>query len=319
MNRLAADKRTQVIAALVEGSSINATCRMTRVAKHTVLKLLKDLGCAAASYHDANVRNLRVRRLQCDEIWAFVGAKMKNTSAEKIEQGWGDVWTWTAIDADTKLIVSYTLGQRGAETANEFMQDVAKRVSTRIQLTTDGHRVYADAVEGAFGADIDYAMLVKLYGASNDSPESRYSPATCIGCRTGVLAGSPDPEHISTSFVERQNLSMRMGMRRFTRLTNGFSKKLENHGHAVALYFMHYNFCRVHKTLRVTPAMEAGLTDHVWTVEELVSLLHPQVGDCRPPHLAGQAINFRLRKITSLLVYLNYQFHRLLPHSEISV
>jgi IS1 family transposase len=319
MNRLAADKRTQVIAALVEGSSINATCRMTGVAKHTVLKLLKDLGCAAASYHDANVRNLRVRRLQCDEIWAFVGAKMKNTSAEKIEQGWGDVWTWTAIDADTKLIVSYTLGQRGAETANEFMQDVAKRVSTRIQLTTDGHRVYADAVEGAFGADIDYAMLVKLYGASNDSPESRYSPATCIGCRTGVLAGSPDPEHISTSFVERQNLSMRMGMRRFTRLTNGFSKKLENHGHAVALYFMHYNFCRVHKTLRVTPAMEAGLTDHVWTVEELVSLLHPQVGDCRPPHLAGQAINFRLRKITSLLVYLNYQFHRLLPHSEISV
>jgi IS1 family transposase len=274
MNRLATDKRAAVIAALVEGTSINATCRMTGVAKHTVLKLLKDLGCAAAAYHNEHVRNLRVSRLQCDEIWAFVGAKMKNTSAEKIEQGWGDVWTWTAIDADTKLIVSYMLGQRGADTAQQFMQDVASRLSTRIQLTTDGHRVYADAVEGAFGADIDYAMLVKIYGASNDSPESRYSPATCIGCRTGVLAGAPDPKHISTSFVERQNLSMRMGMRRFTRLTNGFSKKLENHGHAVALYFMHYNFCRVHKTLRVTPAMEAGLTDHVWELEELIALLN---------------------------------------------
>ena len=272
MNRLHISIRSQVIAALVEGVSINATCRMTSVAKHTVLKLLKDLGCAAASYHDSHVRNLRVRRLQCDEIWAFVGAKMKNASMERIQQGWGDVWTWTAIDADTKLIVSYTLGQRGADTAKEFMEDVASRVATRIQLTTDGHRVYAEAVEGAFGADIDYAMLVKIYGASNDSPESRYSPATCIGCRTGVLAGSPDTDHISTSFVERSNLSMRMGMRRFTRLTNGFSKKLENHGHAVALYFMHYNFCRIHTTLRVTPAMEAGLTDHVWTVEELVGL-----------------------------------------------
>jgi len=214
-----------------------------------------------------------VRRLQCDEIWAFVGAKMKNTSEEKIAQGWGDVWTWTAIDADTKLIVSYTLGQRGAETAHQFMQDVASRLSTRIQLTTDGHRVYVEAVEGAFGADIDYAMLVKLYGVSNDNPESRYSPATCIGCRTGVLAGNPDPKHISTSFVERQNLSMRMGMRRFTRLTNGFSKKLENHGHAVALYFLHYNFCRVHQTLRVTPAMEAGIATHVWEIKELVALL----------------------------------------------
>ena len=274
MNRLSLDRRSDVIAALVEGSSINATCRMTGVAKHTVLKLLKDLGCAAASYHNQNVRNLRVRRLQADEIWAFVGTKMKNASEEKVvNQGWGDVWTWTAIDADTKLIVSYMLGQRGAETAKAFMQDVASRISTRIQLTTDGHRVYADAVENAFGGDIDYAMLVKIYGASNDNPESRYSPATCIGCRTGTLAGIPDPKHVSTSFVERQNLSMRMGMRRFTRLTNAFSKKLENHGHAVALYFMHYNFCRVHKTLRVTPAMEAGLTNHVWTFEDLIALL----------------------------------------------
>jgi IS1 family transposase len=273
MNCLKTERRASVVAALVEGNSINATCRMTGVAKHTVLKLLKDLGCAAASFHDKHVRNLRVRRLQCDEIWAFVGAKMKNTTMEKIEQGWGDVWTWTAIDADTKLIVGYMLGQRGADTANAFMQDIASRLSTRIQLTTDGHRVYADAVEDAFGADIDYAMLVKIYGASNDSPESRYSPATCIGCRTGVLAGNPDPKHISTSFVERSNLSMRMGMRRFTRLTNAFSKKLENHGHAVAIYFMHYNYCRVHKTLRVTPAMEAGLADHVWTIEELLALL----------------------------------------------
>lgn len=273
MNRLATDKRSQVIAALVEGTSVNATCRMTGVAKHTVLNLLRDMGCAAAAYHNANVRNLRVRRVQADEIWAFVYGKDKNLTLEQVQAGMGSVWTWTALDADTKLIISYTLGDRGADTALAFMQDVASRISNRIQLTTDGHKVYADAVEDAFGADIDYAMLVKIYGASSENPESRYSPATCIGCRTGVLAGKPDPDHISTSFVERSNLSMRMGMRRFTRLTNGFSKKLENHGHAVALYFMHYNFCRIHKTLRVTPAMEAGLTDHVWSIQELVEAL----------------------------------------------
>ena len=216
---------------------------MLGAGKHTVLRPLEDAGCACAAYHDMNVRNLQVGRVQCDEIWAFIGAKMKNTSAEKIQQGWGDVWTWTAIDADTKLIISYTIGNRGAGTAHAFMQDVASRISNRIQLTTDGHRVYAEAVEDAFGADIDYAMLVKIYGAANDNPESRYSPATCIGCRTGVLSGDPDPKHISTSYVERQNLSMRMGMRRFTRLTNGHSKKFENHGHQVALYFFHYNFC----------------------------------------------------------------------------
>lgn len=270
MNRLDISTRVQIISALVEGTSINATVRITGAAKHTILKLLEDMGCACAAYHNAKVRNLRVHRLQCDEIWAFVYGKDKNLSIEQVQAGAGSVWTWTAIDADTKLIVSYMLGDRGASTAQSFMRDVAGRITNRIQLTTDGHRVYAEAVEGAFGADIDYAMLVKIYGASNDNPESRYSPATCIGCRTGVLAGSPDPDHISTSFVERQNLSMRMGMRRFTRLTNAFSKKLENHGHMVALYFMHYNFCRVHKTLRVTPAMEAGLTDHVWTIEELL-------------------------------------------------
>jgi IS1 family transposase len=273
MNRLSTDKRTQVISALVEGTSINATSRMTGVSKHTILKLLADMGCVCASYHDANVRNLRSRRVQCDEIWSFIYGKDKNLTMEQVKAGAGSVWTWTAIDADSKLIISYTLGDRGADTAHVFMQDVASRISTRIQLTTDGHRMYAEATEAAFGADIDYAMLVKLYGASGDNPESRYSPASCIGCRTGVLAGSPDPDHISTSFVERSNLSMRMGMRRFTRLTNGFSKKIENHGHMVALYFMHYNFCRVHKTLRVTPAMEAGLADHVWTIEELLELL----------------------------------------------
>src|SRR5580698_1178346 len=274
MNRLAADKRTAVIAALVEGTSINATCRITGVAKHTVLRLLEDMGCACTAYHNAHVRNLRVRRVQADEIWAFVYGKDKNLTLEQVQAGAGSVWTWTAIDADTKLIVSYMLGDRGASTAQSFMRDVAGRIANRIQLTTDGHRIYADAVEDAFGADIDYAMLVKIYGASNDNPESRYSPATCIGCRTGVLAGRPDPDYISTSFVERQNLSMRMGMRRFTRLTNGFNKKLEKHGHMVALYFMHYNYCRIHKTLRVTPAMEAGLTDHVWEIEELIELLN---------------------------------------------
>jgi IS1 family transposase len=276
MNRLATDKRVSVISALVEGTSVNATCRITGVAKHTVLKLLKDLGCAAAVYHDTNVRNLRVRRIQADEIWAFVYGKDKNLTLEQIQAGAGSVWTCTAIDADTKLIVSYTLGDRSAATAKIFMEDVAGRIINRMQLTTDGHRVYADAVENAFGSEIDYAMLVKIYGASSENPESRYSPATCIGCRTGVLAGNPDPKHISTSFVERSNLSMRMGMRRFTRLTNGFSKKLENHGHAVALYFMHYNFCKIHQTLRVTPAMEAGITDHVWSVEELIALLEPK-------------------------------------------
>jgi len=273
MNRLPTDRKTQVISALVEGVSINATARMTGVAKHTILKLLKDMGCACAAYHNQVVRNLRVHRLQCDEIWAFVYGKDKNLSIEQVQAGAGSVWTWTALDADTKLIVSYMLGDRVASTAQSFMRDVAGRIANRIQLTTDGHRVYAEAVEDAFGAEIDYAMLVKIYGASSENPESRYSPATCIGCRTGVLAGNPDPDYISTSFVERSNLSMRMGMRRFTRLTNAFSKKLENHGHMVALYFMHYNFCRVHKTLRVTPAMEAGVADHVWDIEELIGLI----------------------------------------------
>jgi IS1 family transposase len=275
MNRMNTARRAQVIRCLIEGCSINSTVRMTGAAKHTVLKLLVDLGASCVDFLNETMVDLHCERIQVDEIWQFVGCKQKNVTAKKIERDGicGDVWTWTAIDADTKLIPCWMIGQRDAMSAHDFMVDLAGRLAGRVQLTSDGLRFYRQAVKAAFGQDIDYAMLVKIYGASNDSPESRYSPATCIGCRTGVLSGNPDPDHISTSFVERSNLSMRMGMRRFTRLTNGFSKKLENHGHMVALYFMHYNYCRIHKTLRVTPAMQSGLTDHVWELEELVSLL----------------------------------------------
>lgn len=274
MNRLPINKRVQVVSALVEGVSINATCRMTGVAKHTVLKLLEDLGCAAAAYHHRYVRGLKVRRLQADEIWAFCGAKAKNATLEQRAAGWGDVWTWVAIDADTKLVVSYLVGGRSTGWAVDFMQDCRERIIGNPQITTDAHKPYLKAVEEAFGGDANYATMHKVYGYT-EAPDSRYSPATCIGCDMKTVSGIPDPKHVSTSFVERQNLTMRMSMRRFTRLTNGFSKKLENHGHAVALNFLHYNFVRVHKTLRVTPAMEAGIADHVWSMEELVSLLEP--------------------------------------------
>ncbi len=274
MNKLNTQKRAQIIAALVEGNSINAIVRMTGAAKHTVLKLLEDVGCACAALHNRAVRNVRSARIQADEIWQFCYAKNKNVP-EKLRgvEGIVDVWTWVALDADTKLAVAYRVGNRDAVTAYEFMQDVADRVANRIQLTTDGHRVYLDAVNGAFPFNnIDYAMLVKVYGAALES-ETRYSPPQCIGCEIKPVIGRPDPKHISTSFVERQNLNMRMAMRRFTRLTNGFSKKLANHRHAVALHFAYYNFCRIHMTLRVTPAMEAGLADHPWTLEELVELV----------------------------------------------
>jgi IS1 family transposase len=271
MNQLSTTRRAQIIAALVEGNSINATCRMLGVGKHTVLRLLEDAGRACAAFHDDHVRGVRAKRIQCDEIWSFCGAKMKNVREEQVAAGWGDVWTWVGLDADSKLIVSYLVGQRGPAWAKLFMEDVALRVASRIQLTTDGLKMYGDAVEGAFGCDVDYAMLIKLYG--NNSFDTKYSPGECIGIRSAVLQGNPNPKHISTSFVERQNLSMRMGMRRFTRLTNGFSKKLENHAHQIALYFMHYNYCRIHKSLRVTPAMEARLTNHVWTIEELCGLI----------------------------------------------
>jgi IS1 family transposase len=275
MNRLSTEERTRVVAALVEGNSIRATVRMTGVAKNTVVKLLRDLGAACAKYHHDRVRHVRpARRIQCDEIWSFVGAKKKNVTPEQKQKGWGDVWTWTAIDADSKLCVSYLVGGRDAGWATEFMHDIAGRVDHRIQLTTDSHKSYLEAVEGAFGLEIDYAMLQKIYGAPNIEDQRKYSPATCIGSDMKVISGNPDPKHVSTSYVERQNLTMRMSMRRFTRLTNAFSKKVENLEHAVALHFMYYNFCRVHQTLRVTPAMECGLADHVWNLEELVELLN---------------------------------------------
>jgi IS1 family transposase len=273
MNRLSTTKRAQIVAALIEGNSVRGTCRLTGVSKDAVLKLIPELGVACRQHHNAAVRGVRTRRVQCDEVWSFCYAKEKNVPVAKEGTGAGSVWTWTAIDADSKLIISYLCGDRDASWACQFMEDLASRVTTRIQITTDGHRAYAEAVEGAFGMDVDYAMLIKLYGSSGDSPDTRYSPAACIGTRTGILSGNPDRQHISTSFVERQNLNLRMGVRRFTRLTNAFSKKFENHCHMVAIYHAYYNFCRVHQTLRVTPAMEAGLTDHIWSVTELVSLL----------------------------------------------
>jgi IS1 family transposase len=271
MNRLPNQDRVRVVAALVEGNSIRSTVRMTGVAKNTIVKLLVELGAACYAFHDQHVRGLKCKRVQCDEIWSFVGAKMKNTSEEKMAQGWGDVWTWTALCADSKLIVSYLVGQRGPRWASAFMENVASRIDSRIQITTDGHKTYADAVDGAFGMDVDYAMLIKLYGS--DSFDTKYSPGECIDTQMAILQGNSDPKHVSTSYVERQNLTMRMSIRWFTRLSNGFSKKLQNHEASVALYFMYYNFCRIHRTTRVTPAMEAGLTDHAWSIAEMVGLL----------------------------------------------
>lgn len=273
MKILKAEQRVKVLSALVEGVGINATCRMTGVAKNTVLKLLRDIGPVCSAYHDARVRNLTSKRVECDEVWSFCYAKQKNVPEEKRgEFGYGDVWTWTALDSDSKLIISYLVGLRDAGYAYEFMQDVASRLSNRVQLTTDGHKPYLEAVEGAFGIDVDYAMLQKIYGAER-AGEARYSPAKCIGTKRAAITGNPNPDHISTSYVERSNLTLRLMNRRFTRLTLGFSKKIENHVHAIALFAFHYNFCKIHKTLRVTPAMEAGLTDHVWELGELVALL----------------------------------------------
>ena len=271
MNRLPRDKQIQVVRALVEGNSIRATVRMTGVAKNTIANLLVDLGAACEAYQVEHLVNLPCKRIQCDEIWSFVGAKQKQVNAGA--QGVGDVWTWTAIDADTKLVPSWMVGDRGSDTAKRFISDLAGRLSNRVQLTTDGHKVYLNAIENAFGNDIDYAMLVKQYGECREGGEVRYSPAVCTGAKKEAITGNPDPNHVSTSYVERQNLTMRMSIRRFTRLTNAFSKKVENHTAAVALHFMHYNFCRIHQTLRVTPAMAAGVTDHVWEIGEIVDLL----------------------------------------------
>jgi IS1 family transposase len=271
MNKLSTDKQVAVVTALVEGCSIRSIVRMTGVAKGTITRLLESVGTACADYLNAAVRNVPAKRVQVDEIWSFVGCKQKNVTVEKIEAAiCGDVWTF-AIDADTKLAISHMVGRRDAGCATEFLQDVAARLSNRIQLTTDGHKMYLDAVLDAFESDIDYAQLVKVYG-NDPEAQKRYSPAQCQGTKRVQVIGSPDPKHVSTSYIERQNLTMRMRMRRFTRLTNAFSKKIENHMHAVALFYVWYNFVRVHQTLRVTPAMEAGLSQHLWSVSEIVTL-----------------------------------------------
>jgi IS1 family transposase len=273
MNQLTTARRTQIVAALVEGNSIRFTCRMTGTSKGAVLKFLPEIGEACQAYQDEALRNLPCRHIQCDEIWSFCYAKEKHVPEElKGTFGIGDVWTWTAIDADTKLVPCWHVGKRNAEDAYEFINDLAERLTKRVQLTTDGHKAYLSAIEDAFANQVDYAMLIKLYGTTPEG-EVRYSPSECIGVRTEVISGNPDEQHISTSYVERQNLTMRMSMRRFTRLTNGFSKKIENHRHALALYFMYYNFARIHKTLRVTPAMEAGIAKHIWTIEEILELM----------------------------------------------
>jgi IS1 family transposase len=248
--------------------------RLTGASKNTVTKLLVDAGKACAAYHDEHVRGLTSKRIQVDEIWTFTYAKAKNVAAAKAApEGAGDTWTWTAIDADIKLIASWLVGGRDAEYALAFMDDLRSRLLNRVQLTSDGHAAYLQAVEGAFGADIDYAMLVKIYGVAPESAKGRYSPAECLGCRKTRIEGNPDPAYVSTSYAERANLTMRMHMRRFTRLTNAFSKKVENHAHAVALHFMYYNFVRIHKTLRVTPAMAAGVTDKLWEMADIVKVL----------------------------------------------
>jgi IS1 family transposase len=259
---------------LVEGNSIRATVRMTGVAKNTVVNLLRDIGLACQDYHDKVMVDLPCKRIQVDEIWSFCYAKEKNVPKEHWgELGFGDVWTWVALDADTKLVASWLVGGRDAGWATAFLRRLALRLRHRVQLTSDGHGAYLRAVEDAFGCDIDYATLVKMYGRDKGEVEQRYSPPVVVSCQCAVITGKPNPRYISTSFVERQNLTMRMGMRRFTRLTNGFSKKLENLRYAVALHFMYYNFCRIHQSLRVTPAMEAGITDRVWEIQDLLGLL----------------------------------------------
>jgi IS1 family transposase len=280
MNRLSTEERAQIIGCLVEGMSIRATVRITGFAKNTISKLLLDLGAACSSFQDGELVNLSCERLQVDEIWSFVGAKARNVTDEHPED-YGDAWTFVAIDADTKLVPSWMIGQRDSQEAELMLADLRSRLVNRVQLTTDGHKMYLNAVAATFGEDADYAMLIKIYGKThNDSPSTRYSPAPCTGITTKKISGAPDPAHISTSYIERQNLTMRMGMRRFTRLTNGFSKKVENLAAAVSLHFMHYNFARPHKTLTkaangypTTPAMAAGVADHVWTLTEIAALL----------------------------------------------
>jgi IS1 family transposase len=273
-NVLSTAKRVQIISALVEGVSVRAAARMFDVSKDTVMKLGVEMGEACARYQDETLRDLTCKRLQVDEIWSFVYAKAKNVPAGKAGVfGVGDVWTFTAIDAETKLIPSFLIGSRDGGSATEFLQDLAGRLVNRVQLTADGHKMYLSAVDDAFGGEIDFAQLVKLYGADAAEGEKRYSPAVCIGCERTAVTGQPDPRHVSTSYVERSNLTVRMSVRRFTRLTNAFSKKLRNHAAAVGLFTAHYNFCRLHQTIRCTPAMAAGVTTRVWSIADLVGLL----------------------------------------------
>jgi IS1 family transposase len=276
MNKLPLAKRALILSMLCEGASMRSISRMADVSINTVTKLLVDAGRACAAFHDEHVRNVAAKRVQCDEIWSFCYAKAKNVATAKAAPagGAGDVWTWTALDADSKLSVSYLIGGRDAEYALAFMDDLRSRLANRVQLTTDGHKAYLEAVEGTFGGEVDYAQLVKLYGSAPEAAKGRYSPAECIGARKMPVGGSPDPAHVSTSYVERQNLTMRMHMRRFTRLTNGFSKKIENHLHMVALYTVWYNFVKQHKSLKgITPAMAAGVSKTLWSMEDVAAMV----------------------------------------------
>ncbi|PZT91009.1 MAG: IS1 family transposase [Citromicrobium sp.] len=296
MNKLPIEKRRLILNMLVEGSSMRSISRVADVSINTVSKLLVEAGQAAIALHNDHVQNVEAQRVQCDEIWSFCYAKQKNVKTAKAAPSEaGDVWTWTALDADTKLIVSYLVGGRDAEYALEFMDDLRARLANRVQLTTDGHGAYLEAVEEAFGADVDYAQLVKIYGAAPNGPETRYSPAECVGARKRAVEGRPDLGHVSTSHVERQNLTMRMSMRRFTRLTNAFSKKLENHIHALALYFIHYNFCRIHKSLKVTPAMAAGIADTLWSMDNVIA----KIDEMAPPPKKRGPYKKRAAKISN--------------------
>jgi len=273
MNKLPIQKKVQIINLLVEGSSLRAASRIADCSINTVTKLLVDVGKACQKFHNEKVVNVSTKRIQCDEIWSFVYAKDKNATQEQKQGGAGDAWTWVGIDADTKLVVSWFVGNRDADSANIFMNDVATRLKNRVQLTTDGLKAYLEAVTENFGSQIDFAQLIKLYGGSEGAGnEKKYSPAECTGAKKHTVSGNPDPKHISTSYVERQNLTMRMHMRRFTRLTNAFSKKIENHCYAIALHFVYYNFVKIHKTLRVPPAMEAGLIKRLMSIEDIVKL-----------------------------------------------
>lgn len=286
MNKLDTKTRSQILHMLCEGQSIRAITRIMGMSKNTVSKLLVDAGKACAEYHDEHVHGVKAKRIQCDEIWSFTYAKQKNVArAKAAPEGAGDTWTWTALDADSKLIVSYFIGGRDGECAMMFMDDVASRLATRVQMTTDGHKAYLEAIEGAFGCDVDYAQLIKIYGNAPESAKGRYSPAECTGIKKTNIEGNPDPAYVSTSYVERQNLTMRMHMRRFTRLTNAFSKKVENHAYAVALHFMYYNFVRIHKTLRMTPAMAAGITSRLWEIDDIVALI--EVKEAIKPKVRG--------------------------------